>query len=369
MQSEPGRPDVRARVLGASSPPEHGRFAVLDGWRGISILLVLATHMLPIGPKGWQLNLTTGPLGMSLFFAMSGFLITTTLTKPGGVGAFFIRRLFRILPLAYLYLLLMLPILGADAREWALHLSFLVNYFPDAFHPLTLHFWSLCVEVHFYFAIGVVYAVLGRRGLLIVPFLLVGLSLGKIVLRPDIGMASHLRWDEIMAGVVLALAYHGDIPGYARLRRLLSAIPVAMSAVVLFLTCHPALSGIQWLRPYAALAVVGATLFPRSSGRLVGMLSSPSLAYVAKVSYALYVIHPVTMAGWLGTGGKVERYLLKRPISFALTFGLAHLSTRHYEMHFIDVGKRIIARRAGDGRRSECSDRPAEPHVVEPPRA
>ena len=60
------------------------RFPVLDGWRGISILCVLSAHMLPLGPKSWQLNATTATIGMSIFFTLSGFLITTTLM---GVGA------------------------------------------------------------------------------------------------------------------------------------------------------------------------------------------------------------------------------------------------------------------------------------------
>ena len=54
-------------------------FHVLDGWRGLSILFVLATHLLPLGPKEWKLNQTFGPIGMVLFFILSGFLITNFL--------------------------------------------------------------------------------------------------------------------------------------------------------------------------------------------------------------------------------------------------------------------------------------------------
>jgi hypothetical protein len=48
------------------------RLPVLDGLRAISILLVLATHMLPIGPKVLRLNETAGAMGMSLFFSLFG---------------------------------------------------------------------------------------------------------------------------------------------------------------------------------------------------------------------------------------------------------------------------------------------------------
>jgi peptidoglycan/LPS O-acetylase OafA/YrhL len=61
---------------------------------------------------------------------------------------------------------------------------------------------------------------------------------------------------------------------------------------------------------------------------------------VAGISYALYIWHPMTALGWLGTGGGWERYLIKRPISFALTFLLAHLSTNTLEAWFIRLAKR-----------------------------
>ena len=44
---------------------EKAHLGVLDGWRGISILLVLAAHLLPLGPKAWRLNETAGPMGMA----------------------------------------------------------------------------------------------------------------------------------------------------------------------------------------------------------------------------------------------------------------------------------------------------------------
>ena len=45
----------------------NDRLTVLDGLRAISIVLVLATHMLPLGPKSLRLNETAGAMGMSLF--------------------------------------------------------------------------------------------------------------------------------------------------------------------------------------------------------------------------------------------------------------------------------------------------------------
>jgi peptidoglycan/LPS O-acetylase OafA/YrhL len=52
---------------------------------------------------------------------------------------------------------------------------------------------------------------------------------------------------------------------------------------------------------------------------------------VGAISYALYVIHPLTFQGWMNEGSPYNRYLFKRPISFALTFAVAHLSTFYWE--------------------------------------
>jgi len=60
------------------------------------------------------------------------------------------------------------------------------------------------------------------------------------------------------------------------------------------------------------------------------ILVSKPMAYVAEVSYALYVIHGVLSATWLGSGERLEKYL-KRPLLFGATFALAHLSTFYFE--------------------------------------
>ena len=86
----------------SKSRSEHN-LPVLDGLRAISILLVLACHLLPLGPKTLRLNETAGAMGMSLFFALSGFLIASGLIKNPSVHEFLARRLARILPLAYVY--------------------------------------------------------------------------------------------------------------------------------------------------------------------------------------------------------------------------------------------------------------------------
>ena len=77
------------------------RLPTLDGL--ISILLVLAAHMVPVGPRVLGLNYSVGAMGMSLFFALCGFLITSTLIHNPDILEFLVKRLARIVPLAYAY--------------------------------------------------------------------------------------------------------------------------------------------------------------------------------------------------------------------------------------------------------------------------
>ena len=79
-----------------STAVSEGKLPVLDGLRATSILLVLACHLLPLGPKALRLNDVAGAMGMSLFFALSGFLITSALIKNPNVQEFIERRLVRI---------------------------------------------------------------------------------------------------------------------------------------------------------------------------------------------------------------------------------------------------------------------------------
>ena len=121
----------------------------LDGLRAASILIVLASHLLPIGPKSWALNESAGAMGMTLFFALSGFLITTNLMRGQNPLDFFVRRLARILPLVYAYVLVVYVAIEYDPAKLAANLTFIENYAHQYLDNLNGHLWSLCVEISF----------------------------------------------------------------------------------------------------------------------------------------------------------------------------------------------------------------------------
>ena len=151
------------------TPAVPPRLPVLDGVRGIAILLVV-THNLNLltDPTGLAARfavagLERGWLGVQLFFVLSGFLITGILIDsrdhPRPYSQFFTSRALRILPLYYATLLVvfgLLPLLQAGAAatpltlgSLALFVSNWVQPFQPGDSPLP-HFWSLAVEEQFY---------------------------------------------------------------------------------------------------------------------------------------------------------------------------------------------------------------------------
>ncbi len=306
------------------------RLPVLDGWRAISILSVLAAHMLPIGPRAWAGNDMLARFGMSIFFALSGFLILTLLWRDQHVGRFLIRRLARIVPLAWLALLIVLTIGAAPPAEWAANLFFYANL-PPFYLDHAAHFWSLGVEMQFYAAIAVVVAVAGRSGLWLVPAAALAVTALRVAAGEPFSIVTWFRVDEILAGGCLALIHLGAMGD--RPRQWLGRLPIWLIAPIALASAHEAAGMLSYARPYLAAAMVGSTIY-RSNAALQRILEARVLAYIARISFALYVIHVFAMAGWLGEGSKLVKYL-KRPISIAMTFALAHLSTRYLEQPFI----------------------------------
>lgn len=316
---------------------EEPRLAVLDGWRGISVLLVLATHLLPLGPKSLQLNEAAGPMGMALFFTLSGFLITRFLLRHTSVVDFLIRRFARIVPLAWVAMLVALLMVKAPASAYLPHFLFYANLPPPHLTEVGSHLWSLCVEMQFYVGIALMVGFLGRRGLCLLPLICVGITAHRIFAETPIDIVTWRRADEILAGAMLAMAFEGKFglrPG-----QLLGRLNAYVLLVLLAICSHPAAVSMNYLRPYVAAALVGVTLY-NPPHRLAEVLRSQALGYIATVSYAVYVIHHLLMFTWLGSGDRITKYL-KRPLLFAATFLLAHISTFHFEQRFIGWGKRL----------------------------
>lgn len=320
-----------------SVPKSSTRYGALDGWRGISILCVLGAHMLPLGPKSLLLNDMFGTLGMCIFFTLSGFLITTTLISRPSIRDFIIRRFFRIIPLAWLFLLLVLPMVKAKWDAYPAHFLFYANWPPFWLTEMTAHFWSLCAEMQFYIGIAIIVGLLGKRGLMLIPAICLAVTLGRIYNGVLISIETYYRIDEILVGSCLALIYQEKLGPV--LPKFLLSVNSYLLFGLLLISCHSTTGPANYLRPYLAASLVGSTLYQQDT-KLSHVLKNSVLAYIAEISYALYVIHPLSMYGWLGSGDKIVIYA-KRPLAFLITFALSHLSTFYYEKRWIALAKSL----------------------------
>lgn len=317
------------------------RLDILDGWRAVSILCVLAGHWLPLGPHPWGLNAAVATAGMALFFTLSGFLIVRLLLGDPRAMPFLIRRCFRIVPLAWVTMSVLFVAGSGDLRGLLANLLFVANLPPD--HLLTggSHLWSLCVEVQFYGAIALAVTLAGRRGLfLLLPLGALAVTAARVAANQPISIVTWHRVDEILAGGCLALIVHSD-GARTWLARLPNWLPVLLLPWLIGAGL-PFAGPLAYARPYLAAGLVGLSLFSVPAP-LRAMLSSRPARYVAHISYAVYVIHGMLGATWLGSGDGLVKYA-KRPLLAAATFLLAHWSTYRFEAPMIGVGKRLAQR-------------------------
>src|SRR5688572_6248603 len=157
--------------------PTKSRLQSLDGWRALSVILVLGGHSERVyrGSAKWitVFRWSEGALGVLFFFVISGFLITLLLIaendRNGGISLkhFYIRRALRILPVYFAFLLTIaaLQYFTPYSQSWVAwlgNLTFTQNFLGSP-HP-TAHLWSLSVEEQFYLLWPVILVALLKSG-------------------------------------------------------------------------------------------------------------------------------------------------------------------------------------------------------------
>lgn len=323
-------------------PPGH--FAVLDGWRALSILFVLAGHWLPLGPAHWQMNAAIAASGMALFFSLSGFLITHILLKDDRVAPFLLKRVARIVPLAWAAIIVIFLLWDEGRHNVLANFLFVANLTPDKLMPGGHHLWSLCVEMQFYVFVALLVFVGGRRALYGLPLLCAAVTLLRIVDDQIISIVTWHRVDEILVGACIALWWQHRAETERLQTGIRAWIPVAALAC-LIASANPHLGELGYLRPYfAGLAVAGSLVaFPTSLNHI--FVSRPT-SYVARISYAVYVFHGCLAETWLGgkEADTLTRYILRLPLAL-VTWLLAHASTYYYEALFSRWARQFLARR------------------------
>jgi len=306
---------------------ETGHVAALDGVRGIAVLYVFVLHFGGGAQSPNWLVRTAGETikmgwsGVTLFFVLSGFLITGILWKSRGTTHwwrnFYTRRCLRIFPLYYLSLLLVLAVSLFRHTTWELGPSFVVfgfylqNFpFPTKVHELTgiwvTHFWSLAVEEHFYFfwpfLLVAMPSLRRARQMCVAIFLLSMASRLWISLLGAAGFeglysSTPARVGELSVGAWLALAV-GEHPEWvAKMRRM--ALPVlfgSLGAVVIYVAITGDFSarqqaGYLFVLPAFSFAAAALIVLALEQGAWSRLVSLPLLRHLGVISYGIYVYH------------------------------------------------------------------------------
>jgi len=306
--------------MGRAPLPKH--IAELDGLRAIAILLVLAMHS--CGGFGRTIQSLTlhGWMGVDLFFVLSGFLITgillDTREDPHYFRAFYIRRILRIWPLYYTILAIAyvaiphwsvwLTLDPARRGYWPYHALFVQNFvIRELFFDPLIVTWSLAIEEQFY----LVWPLLVRT----VPVAALGRVLGGIIVASPIArwitflatgltapvyMTTWCRLDGLAFGALVAWWVRQDGFSFAALRRwglvacgvaaLVAALPMEWPGARL-------VKGDVLVYSVVALGFAGLLALALEGGSrdapLARVLRGRVLRYVGRISYGLYLWHPI----------------------------------------------------------------------------
>jgi len=364
---------AEAPASDSGAPPVSGvrrtrpRWPALDGLRAIAIVAVVWHHSLPSALPGL---LGRGYLGVPLFFALSGFLITRLLlaerqaTGDISLGRFWLRRSLRIFPLYYVVLagfVLRVALLEPDdaTRHFFASLpayaSYTSNWFVrfDVPHPVWFGFaWSLATEEQFYLWWPPLLRFTARAGRWLPPLVLLG-SLALDQLAEHGAFATWMPPGTVSArvaasssgamalGALMALLLEHP-RGRALLGRPLAtrhALPLSALAA-LALIWRPV--GPPLAIDLAFALLVATAALARDRGALERVLTLPWLLHVGRVSYAVYLFH----VPWIGLLSRGFPGLREQPgalfvAAFTLSVISASISYRHFEGPLLALQERF----------------------------
>ena len=310
-----------------------------------------------------------GKVGVDVFFAISGILICSRLLDEeqrfGSISLlqFYIRRAFRIIPPAILYLLVIallsaLAIIPRVGMDWFGALFFFRNYTRLLGHHVvdgswfTGHFWSLSVEEHFYLLLPAILVLTHRKHRIKVLSALILLVAGNLVFQ-----LNHRPWDQIL--------YHTDtrldslfIPALMAIliRRDPLRVNFARSQHLWPLMIAVLFAFVTWMPRNFCYALTMAVLVPvlvlstviNSQSILGRFLELPPLRYIGRISYSLYLWQQLFLVGHLVVYFQASDITLgplqHAPLNYIATFVCAVASYYLLEKPAMRFGHQLATR-------------------------
>jgi peptidoglycan/LPS O-acetylase OafA/YrhL len=284
-------------------PPAH--IPSLDGWRGIAILLVLASHTaIAFRHIVYVPHVDAiGQHGVAIFFVLSGFLITRLLVSEDqanssiNLRSFYVRRFFRLAPCAWVYLAVLIALYSGvqhkpfTAGDIVGSLFFFRNFIDaTGLHAsATGHFWSLSIEEQFYLvwpSILVFAGVKRCRWICVIGALIIAFyrlqhweQLAQLPLQATFG--TQYRADSLLIGCAAAL-WLRDLEPY--LRKWMT-LPLVFALVA----CMATYGQLIPIRESVVIALLLAITSMESRSNVTSLLDWMPLRTIGKYSYSLYI--------------------------------------------------------------------------------
>ena len=346
--------------MGDSKTSQASRWQFLDAIRGLAALAVVFQHILWYQSPAFENVFSTfwspGRFGVVAFFLVSGFIVPRSLEQRGDVKAFWSSRFFRLFPPYWFSLLFigLLSLTGVPALtkvslgspiHWVANLTMLQGFahIPDI-NPVA---WTLGLEMVLYFAITVAF----MRGFLkqtwlIATSLLFLIGASSIILPA----VFHIRFPagaaavfgSIVAGLALFRWFTGDLKKLDGL--LITALCVVVTIASSMVNYLPTRSAADPLQPTQFCAIFSAIT---GYAFFLVMLKARNLTFpnwmlwLGKVSYSLYLLHPIALA-IVPHGGNP---LLTVPLQVALSIGFAWFGYECIEVPSIDLARKRLTKK------------------------
>ncbi len=362
-------------------PTLQSRFPVLDGVRGLAVLMVLVWHLavcqLVSNAGSWapyfrRLFSVTGS-GVDLFFALSGFLIVgILLDRKGGQDyfrVFYVRRICRIFPLYFLLLVLCAVVSGwavipAVTRQWLLadplpmwsYATFTQNFFmglQGRFGPNGLAVtWSLAVEEQFYLVVPLLVWLLGKRSLAVAMIVALMALPCLRLLTPGFHGFVNLPWraDPLLTGACAAMLVRSVrcTQLVLRLQHWVVGVGCILMAAVGVMILFPGSFGVFERTLYGLLYGIVILIARLDLNRWAcALLQTRVLCWMGRLSYGIYMFHQVVsgcMHGFIKgqeprIAGIQDAYITLG--SVVVTLMLAWMSYRFFEEPILRFGHRF----------------------------
>jgi peptidoglycan/LPS O-acetylase OafA/YrhL len=356
------------------------RLDILDGLRGIAILLVVWYHIALVSGQAFgpfDFIAQTGYLGVDLFFFISGFCLFYPYARAlidgramPATRRFFERRILKIVP-SYLLALAVFAIVYraqfASPQDVAVqlisHLTFLHTLSPATYGAISGPLWTIGVEVQFYLLFPLIVPWF-KRSPVFGWLILAGVSEGYRLAVGDAGLGSQFGWinqlpaffDVFGAGMLAAYALVA-----LRAHTPVAALKPRTATVLSLVTCAIALGGLMtaywvglnssaddahvWLNgvrvAIGPICIILALTTFFAAPRWKTIVATPALVFLSAISYNLYLWH-LEIAVWLHGSGLPA--IVSALIAVPVAIGVAWVLTYRFEQPILNADLAAVRR-------------------------